>query len=198
MKVIVIGGSGVIGHAVVDALQPAHQVVSASRNGEPRVDLADPPTIAGLFERVTDADAVVCCAANAPLNGITELSDDEFLRSIAPKLLGQISVARHAASRLNAGGSITLTSGLIPEGMAGSSGGAMVNAGLEAFVRAAAPDLDRGLRVNAVSPGWVSETLAALGMDAADGTPAGDVARAYVDAVEGSPQGQILRPGSQA
>jgi NAD(P)-dependent dehydrogenase (short-subunit alcohol dehydrogenase family) len=72
----------------------------------------------------------------------------------------------------------------------------MVNAGLEAFVHAAAQDLARGLRINAVSPGWVAETMAELGMDAAQGTPVAEVARAYVAAVEGTMSGEILQPRS--
>ncbi|MFI5557948.1 hypothetical protein ACIA2T_01605 [Amycolatopsis japonica] len=55
--------------------------------------------------------------------------------------------------------------------------------GLEAFVAAAARELPRGPRVNAVSPGWVRETLAALG-EPEGGIPAADVARSYVEAVE--------------
>jgi NAD(P)-dependent dehydrogenase (short-subunit alcohol dehydrogenase family) len=105
-------------------------------------------------------------------------------------------VAVNAAARLRTGGSITLTTGRLPEGTPESAGGALVNAGLEAFVRAAAPDLDRGLRMNAVSPGWVAETLTGLGMDPADGMPADAVTRLYVEAVEGAMQGQILRPAA--
>jgi NAD(P)-dependent dehydrogenase (short-subunit alcohol dehydrogenase family) len=194
VKVIVIGATGTVGAAVVEALSGSHEVVSASRHSEPRVDLDDPRTIEDLFTSV-EADAAVCCAANAPLGSITESSDEELVRSIAPKLLGQLGVAVHAAMRLNDGGSITLTSGRIPEDTPGSAGGAMVNAGLEAFVRAVPHDLDRGLRINAVSPGWVRETLLELGMDATDGIPARDVARAYVAAVEGEMQGEVLRPG---
>lgn len=68
-----------------------------------------------------------------------------------------------------------------------------MNAGLDAFVRVAAAELPRGLRVNAVNPGWVAETQARLGM-AVDGTPVADVARAYVDAVESDHRGVVLRP----
>jgi NAD(P)-dependent dehydrogenase (short-subunit alcohol dehydrogenase family) len=73
----------------------------------------------------------------------------------------------------------------------------MVNAGLEAIVRAVASDLDRGPRINVVSPGWVAEMLSELGMDPAGGTPVTEVARSYVQAIEGSSQGQILRPAQQ-
>jgi len=52
----------------------------------------------------------------------------------------------------------------------------LVNAGLEGFVRAAALELPRGVRVNAVAPGWVRETLVALKMDPSPGVPAAQVA----------------------
>jgi NAD(P)-dependent dehydrogenase (short-subunit alcohol dehydrogenase family) len=48
----------------------------------------------------------------------------------------------------------------------------VVNAGVEAFARAAAQELPRGLRINAVAPGWVRETLLAFKMDPAPGVPA--------------------------
>jgi NAD(P)-dependent dehydrogenase (short-subunit alcohol dehydrogenase family) len=76
--------------------------------------------------------------------------------------------------------------------MVGSGVISLVNAGLEGFVRAAALEAPRGIRVNVVSPGWVTETLEALGMDKTQGTPAAIVARAYVEAVEGSGSGKII------
>jgi NAD(P)-dependent dehydrogenase (short-subunit alcohol dehydrogenase family) len=192
MKVVVIGATGTIGGAVADALEHRqHEVIRASRSGEPRVDLADPGSIGALLATVVDVDAVVCCAASAPL---TALSDADFVPNLQAKLLGQVEVVRHAVQHLDDGGSMTLTSGLIPEATPGSAGGALVNAGLEAFVRAAAVELPRGLRLNVVSPGWVRETLELLGMDSLTGVPVADVASAYVKSVEGSMQGQVITP----
>jgi NAD(P)-dependent dehydrogenase (short-subunit alcohol dehydrogenase family) len=190
MKVVVIGATGTIGREVADALAERHTVVRASRSGATPVDVADPASIAALLQPA-NADAVVCCAASAPL---TELSDDAFVPSLHEKLLGQVEVVRQAMARLRDGGSITLTSGKIPVDTRGSAGGALVNAGLEAFVRAAAVEMPRRLRLNVISPGWVKESLAALGMDASSGTAASDVARAYVDAVEGGMQGEVIVP----
>jgi hypothetical protein len=103
---------------------------------------------------------------------------------------------RQAAAHLRDRGSITLTSGKIPDATPGSAGGALVNAGLEAFVSAAAAEMPRRLRVNVVSQGWVRESLVHLGMSSSGGTPASDVARAYVEAVERTMNGQTIIPGA--
>ncbi|HEU0178660.1 MAG TPA: short chain dehydrogenase [Blastocatellia bacterium] len=195
MKVIVIGATGIIGAAVAGALDAKHEVVRASRRGAVKVDIDDPGSIGELFESVQDVDAVVCCAASAKLAPLDSLSDDEVVISLKGKLLGQVSLARRAIKRLRDGGSITLTSGVIPP-IPGSAIGALVNAGLEGFVRAAAIEMPRGLRINVVSPGWVKETLIKLGMDSAGGTAANDVARAYLEAVEGTMQGRTIAPNT--
>jgi NAD(P)-dependent dehydrogenase (short-subunit alcohol dehydrogenase family) len=192
VDVIVIGATGTIGSAVADALEGGHEVVRASRSSDPSVDLSESGSIAALFDSVDGVDAVVCCAASAPL---TALLDDGFAASMRGKLHGQVELVRHAAGCLRDGGSITITSGQIPEATPGSAGGALVNAGLDAFVHAAAVEMPRGIRLNAVSPGWVRETLLSLGMDGADGTPVSEVVRAYVDAVEGTAHGTTISPG---
>jgi NAD(P)-dependent dehydrogenase (short-subunit alcohol dehydrogenase family) len=74
----------------------------------------------------------------------------------------------------------------------------MVNAGLEGFVRAAALEMPRGIRINAVTPPWVKETMVKFGMDPTPGLASAEVAKAYVAAVEGSQQGQILEAARRA
>ncbi|MGW6903017.1 hypothetical protein [Streptomyces sp. NPDC054940] len=76
----------------------------------------------------------------------------------------------------------------------GGSLGALINSGLEGFVRNAGGELPRNLRINVISPGWIKETLEGMGLDSAGGTPVSEVARAYVEAVEGAMQGQTVRP----
>ena len=69
----------------------------------------------------------------------------------------------------------------------------MVNAGLEGFGRAAALELtNERVRVNVVSPPWVTETLIAYKMDPAPGMPAAEVAKAYLKSVEGDATGLII------
>jgi NAD(P)-dependent dehydrogenase (short-subunit alcohol dehydrogenase family) len=92
-------------------------------------------------------------------------------------------------------GSITLTSGVLaqrPE--PGTAAISLVNAGLEGFVRAAALEAPRRIRINVVSPPWVTETVQAMGRPLEGSLPAAVVARAYVRTVEGDESGQVVSP----
>ncbi|MDF0555430.1 SDR family oxidoreductase [Kamptonema sp. UHCC 0994] len=94
-------------------------------------------------------------------------------------------------------GSFTLTTGVLArEPIPGSAALSLVNGGLEGFVRAAALEMPRSIRINVISPPWVSETLEAMGQDGANGMPAAKVALAYVDSLEGERSGEIIDPRS--
>ena len=104
-----------------------------------------------------------------------------------------MNVVRLGLPHLRDGGSFTLTSGVLAfEPMPGGAAISPVNAAVEAFAKAAALELPRGVRVNVVSPPWVSETLEAMGQDGSHGMPAAQVARAYAEAVEGTASGATL------
>ena len=193
MKAIIIGASGTIGSAVAAALAGRHQVVRASRRGEPRVDIEDAASIRALFEAVPDADAVVCCAGSGAYKPLGQLTDEDFAMSLRSKLMGQVNLARIARERIRAEGSVTLTSGILSrEPSPGSAALSLVNAGIEAFVRAAALEMPRGPRINVICPPWVKETLRALGRDDAPGVAAADLAKVYAGVVEGTEQGAVV------
>ena len=197
MKIIVIGATGTIGAAVANALAAKkHEVVRASRQGDVKVNLEEQATIGALFAAVRNADAVISCAGSAVFKPFAELTDADYALGLRSKLMGQVALARIAKDHLNDGGSITLTTGILAmQPMLGSASISLVNAGLEGFVRAAALELPRKLRINAVSPPWVKETMVKFGMDPTPGLAAADVAKAYVAAVEGASQGKIIEAG---
>ncbi len=193
MKVVVIGATGTIGKAVADALALRHEVVRASRGGPVEADLEDRVSLDRLFESVKDVDAVVCCAGSAAFKPLAQLADADFQLGLRSKLMGQVNLVRAAMGRLRDGGSITLTSGVLArEPMPGGAAISLVNAALEGFVTGASIELPRGLRLNVVSPPWISETLVALKMDPKGGISAAACAKAYVVAVEGKDQGKTL------
>jgi len=194
MKIIVIGATGTIGSEVVKALSVRkHEVTGASRKGALKVAIEDAASIRAMFDRIRDVDAVICCAGSAAFKPLAQLTDADYELGLRSKLMGQVSLARIAKDHLKDGGTITLTTGVLAmQPMAGSAAVSMVNAGLEGFVRAAALELPRKLRINAVSPPWVKETLVKLGMDPGPGLAAAEVAKAYVAAVEQPHQGKVL------
>jgi NAD(P)-dependent dehydrogenase (short-subunit alcohol dehydrogenase family) len=113
--------------------------------------------------------------------------------------MGQINVVRYGTESVRDGGSFTITSGVLAQHPTpGSVAVTLVNSGVEAFARAAALELPRGLRVNVVSPPWVSETLRAMGRDPSGGLPADAVARSYVASVEGRETGKVISPQAGA
>lgn len=196
MRVVVVGASGTIGSAVVAALSARHDVVAVgNKQGAIRVDLASADSIQQMFQAVGTFDALVSTAGRAAFAGLDDLKDADFQLGLSNKLMGQVNLVRIGRQFANDRASFTLTSGVLSrEPMKGSASISMVNAGLEGFARAAALELPRGMRINVVSPPWVTETLIARKMDPSIGLPAATVAKAYLASVEGTATGQTLDP----
>lgn len=198
MKVLLVGATGTIGSAISRALSHRdHTVVRVGHtSGDHQVDLADSGSIDELYGSVGEVDAVVSAAGNAEFGTLQALDDEGYRTSLGNKLMGQVNLVRSGLPYLAEGGSFTLTSGVLArEPQQGTVAVAMVNGAVESFVRAAALDLG-GHRINVVSPGWVRETMEEMGMDPEPGTPAEQVAEAYVEAVEGAMSGEVLTVGS--
>ncbi|HKE42534.1 MAG TPA: short chain dehydrogenase [Casimicrobiaceae bacterium] len=195
MRILVIGATGMIGTAVVAALSAGNEIVPASRRSAAvNVDIADPASIQKMYRSIGKVDAVVCAAGQAKFSPLTQLSDADFRFCLDNKLMGQVNVVRFGFEHLADRGSLTVTTGILAQApLPGSAAISLVNAGLEGFVRAAALEAPRGIRVNAVSPPWVTETLWALKMDT-QGLPTAVVARTYVTSVTGRDTGAILQP----
>jgi NAD(P)-dependent dehydrogenase (short-subunit alcohol dehydrogenase family) len=82
-----------------------------------------------------------------------ELTDEQWTKSIGSKGMGQIHVVRAALRHISDGGSFTLISGVLTdERIHGGSIGTTVNHLVEGFVKGAAAELPRGLRINCISP----------------------------------------------
>jgi len=194
MRVLLVGATGMLGTEIKRILEPEHEVISASRKGsDVAVDLSDKASIVAMYEKVGKVGAVVCVGGAAKFAPLDALADDDYAFSLANKLMGQVNLVRCAVGHVDEGGSVTLTSGTLAQApMIGSAAVSLVNAGVEGFVRAAALELQGMLRVNVVSPGWVSETLVSLGKDGSQGIAAAEVAKVYRRAVDETMTGQTL------
>ena len=194
MRIIVVGATGTIGRPLAAALAERHEVVRVgNRNGDYQVDATDKGSIERLFRAVGPFAALVSLVGGARFKPVGELSDEDFAFSLRHKLMGQINLVRAGLAHVRDGGSFTLTSGVLSqEPMPGSSAITLVNRGLEGFARAAALEMPRGVRINVVSPPWVTETLEEMGWDTSIGMPAAKLAPAYLECIEGSRNGETL------
>lgn len=191
MKIIVIGATGTIGSAIVKALEGRHEIIPASRKSGYRADIDDAASLAALFATVGSFDAVVCAAGSASYKPFADLQPADFAVGFNSKFMGQVNLARLAIPHLVDGGSITLTSGvwgIEPPPNAGAI--SPMNAAIDGFVRAAAVELPRGLRINSVSPPLIGEPVWENGRVKV--MSAADMAHAYVEVIEGSSSGAVI------
>ncbi|MDJ0987578.1 MAG: short chain dehydrogenase [Desulfobacterales bacterium] len=194
MRIIVVGASGTLGKAAVDALKQQHDIIQASRNSEVQVDLSDPASIKAMYAQVTDIDAVVCAAGDARFGPLADLTDADFDLSLGNKLMGQINLVRFGREHLNEAGVFTLTTGMLAHmPNAATVMLTMINRALEAFVEAAALDMPRNQRLNAVCSPMAKETAEKMGWGPG-GVPAAEIAKYYVQSLESDLNGALIGP----
>ncbi len=202
LRILVIGASGELGRAVAAELAPRHEIISAgSKSGDIRIDIADPESIVAGLKAAGRLDAVACAAGAVhfhPLSAIKPATIDHssYGLGLTNKLMGQVNLALAARDHLNDGGSITLITGVTDDApIATGSSASMVNGALEAFVMAAAIEMPRGIRINAVSPSVFEELMAAYGpfFRGFDPVPVARAARGFSRSVEGLETGRTYR-----
>ena len=195
MKILLVGALGTVGRAVAAELGGRHELVSAGRQGgDLRLDLADPASIEAAFQQLGAVDAIVSAAGQVGWAPLLEMTPAQWAYTLANKLMGQVNLALIGQRFLRDGGSITLTSGvLMHEPVAYGAGASLANGGIEGFVRAAAVELPRGLRINAVSPGVLLESMDDLGpfFRGFQPVPGARVALGYARSVEGGETGKV-------
>lgn len=194
-KVLVIGASGLIGSQIVAQLQASHEVISASpSNAEYPIDISDPASVEALFNKTGSVHAIICVGGMARFMPWDSASSEDWDFALKNKLMGQINILRKGLPHVEDGGAVVLTSGLLAHyPIPGSSMVSTVNAAIEAAIKAVATELGDHVRVGAVSPGWVKETMEAMGLESSPGLPAADVAAQYVDFLKTGTNGEVRR-----
>jgi NAD(P)-dependent dehydrogenase (short-subunit alcohol dehydrogenase family) len=194
MRVLVVGTNGDVGKAAVAELSPRHEVIKAGRTtGDARVDLMDAASITAMLEKVGKVDAIVACAGHAHFGPLASMTEAQFMVGLKDKLMGQVNLlgTRH----VNDGGSFTLTSGVLDrDPIRKGANAATVNAALKGFVTAAAIELERGIRINVVSPGLLEASAKkyAGAFPGHETVSSARVGLAYAKSVEGAITGQVI------
>lgn len=194
MKILAIGANGIIGNAVVENLQKGYEVIAVGHSsGELRVDVEDQQSIQKLFQQIGKVDAIISMVGNGEMKPLQETDDQGFATVINSKIMGQVNLVRIGLDYINPNGSFTLTSGQAADNpMPGTSAITLGVAAINAFVKTAALEMRNGVRINAVSPAMVKETMEQWGIDSSSGIPAADVASYYRAAVTGADNGAVF------
>ena len=197
MNVILLGASGTLGKAIAHELQARHTIIRVGHSsGDFQVDITQPDSIRRLFEQTGPFDALVSATGNVHFGALSEMSAEHYAIGLQDKLMGQVNLVLIGREYANDSASFTLTSGILSEDpIRSGSSASMVNAAIDGFVRGAAIELPRGLRINSVSPTVVEESLSSYGpyFRGFKPVPAAVAALAYAKSVEGAQTGQVYR-----
>ncbi|MGE2719167.1 SDR family NAD(P)-dependent oxidoreductase [Mycolicibacterium celeriflavum] len=176
---VVIGAASGIGWATARALAAeGDRVTLADRNidavreraaevGDPHraahVEVTDEASVQALFDQTGPLDVVVNCAGFSTVGMITDLAVEDFRSVVDVCLNGAFIVAKYAGRTLREGGALVSISSLNGrQPAAGMSAYCAAKAGLSMLTQVAALEWGhRGIRANAVAPGFVHTPLTA-------------------------------------
>ncbi|MDJ1006356.1 MAG: SDR family oxidoreductase [Paracoccaceae bacterium] len=160
-RVAITGGAGGIGAATVALLQAqgAEAVsVDLSENAgcESHIaDVSDEATMAEVFLRIGPLTGLVSVAGTNARGRVEDLTWDDWQRVMRVNVGGAMLAMKHA--QVGEGGAIVLTSSVSAHiGTDGYTAYHMSKGAVLGLMRATSGEFaPRGIRVNAVSPGWV-------------------------------------------
>jgi 3-oxoacyl-[acyl-carrier protein] reductase len=174
---LVIGGASGIGWATAKALaDDGYRIVVADLNAEGAaakaaelgaphtaagVNVTDEDSVAALFEQTGALDVVVTTAGFSNISFIVDMPVDQFRSVVDVCLTGSLIVAKYAGRALRDDGALVWISSLnARQPAAGMSAYCAAKAGLSMLTQVAAMEFaPRGIRVNAVAPGFVLTPL---------------------------------------
>ena len=154
MKIIIVGASGTMGKHLTGAFEKEHEVITAASAGcAVQVDITSPESIENMYKQVGAFDALISTAGSTYVGPWKKLTDKEFRQGIEGKMMGQINLVLIGQHYINPKGSFTLITGaLFHDPQKNFANASAANGAVEGFVRAAAIELENGIRINAVSP----------------------------------------------
>ena len=154
MKIIIVGASGTMGKHLKSAFEKEHEVITAASKGcDIQVDITSTESIESLFKKAGAFDALISTAGPTYVGPWKKLTSKEFRQGVEGKMMGQINLVLIGQYYINPKGSFTLITGALShDPQKNFANASAANGAVEGFVRAAAIELENGIRINAVSP----------------------------------------------
>ncbi len=163
-KILVIGGSGGIGEAIVLEQLGTKQVYNISRTAP---NISHPNLIHFTADILKDAlpeiekiDAIVYCPGSINLKPILSLSIDDFRNDFEINVIGAVKVIQHYLPALKKGTnpSVVLFSTVaVKLGMPYHASVVAAKGGVEGLVKSLGAELAPAIRINAIAP-TITET----------------------------------------
>jgi NAD(P)-dependent dehydrogenase (short-subunit alcohol dehydrogenase family) len=160
MKIIIVGATGTMGKHLSSAFEKEHEIIRVgSNNGDFQVDITSTESIENLFNQVGPFDALISTAGPTYVGSWKKMTDKEFRKGVEGKMMGQINLVLIGQHYINPKGSFSLITGaLTHEPQINFANASAANGAVEGFVRAAAIELENGVRINAVSPTVIEDS----------------------------------------
>ena len=160
MKIIIVGATGTMGKHLTKSFEKEHEIVKiGSASGDIPTDITAVESIENMFRQVGAFDALICTAGPTHVGPWKNMTATQFSKGIDGKLLGQVNLVLIGQHYINPKGSFTLISGaLAQEPVLNFANASAANGAIEGFVRAAAIELENGIRINAVSPTVIEDS----------------------------------------
>ncbi|MEO5594025.1 MAG: short chain dehydrogenase [Chitinophagaceae bacterium] len=160
MKIIIVGATGTMGKHLTSAFEKDHEVIkAASKGGDLQVNITSPGSIENMYRQAGAFDALICTAGPTYVGPWKKMTDKEFRKGIEGKLMGQVNLVLIGQHYINPKGSFSLITGaLTHDPQLNFANASAANGAVEAFVRAAAIELENGIRINAVSPTVIEDS----------------------------------------
>ncbi|TSD66334.1 short chain dehydrogenase [Inquilinus sp. KBS0705] len=160
MKIIIVGATGTMGQHLSAALEKEHEVIRiSSKDGDIQADITSTESIEKMYKRIGAFDALICTAGPTYVGPWSKMGDAEFWKGVEGKMMGQINLVLIGQHYINPKGSFTLITGALnEEPQKNFANASAANGAVEGFVRAAAIELENGIRINAVSPTVIEDS----------------------------------------
>lgn len=196
MKIVIVGAAGDIGQAACKELRSRHEIITVGRSsGDYKLDMADIEAVRALYQTIGSFDAVVSCSGDATFAPLGTLDQESFMVGLRQKVMGQVNLVLAGLALVSDGGSFTLTSGVLDrDPILMGTNAATANGAIAGFVKSAAIEMRRSLRINVVSPGMLDVSAHRYGKWFNGHKPVSseDVGLAYAKCVEGALTGQVV------
>ncbi|SHN20127.1 short chain dehydrogenase [Chitinophaga sp. CF418] len=160
MKIIIVGASGTMGKYLAAAFKGEHEVITAATKGcDVDVDITSTASIENMYRKVGPFDALISTAGPTYVGPWKNLTDKTFRQGVEGKMMGQINLVLIGQHYINSKGSFTLITGALShEPQKNFANASAANCAVEGFVRAAAIEMENGVRINAISPTVIEDS----------------------------------------